>query len=146
MLKLTVVTLLTALLLQASSYVEVVSMFDVKSTVKKIKKAINKKEGFEVFSIINHTKNAHKVNMSLPDTQLIIFGNPKAGTKLIQANPLMAYELPLKILVAKRGNQTVISYRSADWLARGYGLETSPIIPKIRNVMHFFVSTCIATK
>ena len=122
----------------AGTYIEVNSSLSVNQATAKIKKAIDKKKGFSVFTIIDHKKNAKGVGMKMPATKLIIFGNPKAGTMLMKANKMMAYELPLKILISKRKGKTVISYRDPDWFATNYGLYKSPIIPKMKKVMKLF--------
>ena len=127
----------------ASSFIEVESKYNVNKTVAKIKMAIKLKKGFSVFIIVNHKKNAKSISMIMPETQLIIFGNPKAGTILMKTNPLMAYELPMKILVSKKNGKTIITYRDPDWLASTYNLKKSPVIPKMKKAMKYFISTSI---
>ena len=135
--------LLLPLSLFASSFVEVPSKYDVAKTVAMISKAIKDQKGFSIFTIIDHTKNAKSVHLKMPQTQLIIFGNPKAGTKLMQANKLMAYELPLKILVSHKRGKTIITYRDPQWLATNYQLYKHPVIPKMKKMMKHFVSSCL---
>jgi len=127
----------------ASSFIEVPSKFSVGKTVATLTKVINAHKAFSVFTIIDHHKNAQGVQMKMPQTQLIIFGNPKAGTLLMKANPFMAYELPLKILVTQKKGTTVISYRDPQWLATNYQLYKHPVIPKMEKMMKLFVSSCL---
>ena len=135
-------TLLTLPLLAEGTYIQVKSRLSVESCSERIAQAIKEKEDFSVFTIVDHKKNAANVELNMPETKLIIFGNPKAGTMLMKANPMMAYELPLKILVADNKGKTIISYRNPKWLANNYGLYKSPIIPKMTKVMKFFSSQC----
>ena len=58
-----------------------------------------KEKGFKIFSIIDQKKEADAVNLKINDTKLIIFGNPKVGTLLMQQNDLITFELPIKILL-----------------------------------------------
>jgi uncharacterized protein (DUF302 family) len=59
----------------------------------------------------------------MPPTKLLIFGNPKAGTPLMQARPSLAIDLPLKILVSEDGQGTVwLSYNSPEYLAQRHGV------------------------
>jgi uncharacterized protein (DUF302 family) len=128
---------------QASSFVEIPSRMNVTDTVNEIISNIGNAKGFKVFAVVDHEKNAMSVSMKMPQTVLIIFGNPKGGTMLMKANPLMAYELPLKILVTHKRGKTIISYRDPNWFANVYGLYGSPIITKIDRVMKKLVSSCL---
>jgi hypothetical protein len=60
-------------------------------------------KGVTLFALIDHSGEAAKVGMQMPNTKLLIFGNPKGGTPLLQAAPSSAIDLPLKILVAEDG-------------------------------------------
>lgn len=138
--KIVITLLLLTNMLFADMFLEVKSKVSVDEAVKKISLAIDKHPAFSVFLIVDHKKNAKSVNLDMPDTKLIIFGNPKAGTKLMSTNSYMAYELPLKILVSSRNGKTIITYRDPDWLVKSYSLEKSPIIPKMKKMMKIFSS------
>ena len=73
---------------------------NVKQTAERMVKIL-KKKGLRVFNTINHTKGAKGAGMDLRPTTLIIFGNPKMGTKLMQCDQRMGLILPMKILVWK---------------------------------------------
>ncbi len=80
-------------------------------------KAILESKGVEIFAIVDHSGEAAGVGMEMPPTRLIIFGNPKAGTPVMQAAPSAAIDLPLKILVAEDATgRTLISWNSLDYL------------------------------
>ncbi len=73
--------------------------------------------------MVDHSGEAAKVGLKMPNTKLLIFGNPKGGTPLMLASPSAAIDLPLKILVAEDGQGKVsVSYNSSEYLAERHGL------------------------
>ena len=107
----------------------------VDKTVQKIKKIVTKK-GLHVFAIINHSANAKIVKMKLNKSKIIIFGNAKLGTALMQQDMTVGLDLPLRILVY-RGNdgKVKMAYRDASWLADKHMLNAAKKIVKINNAM-----------
>jgi uncharacterized protein (DUF302 family)/uncharacterized membrane protein YidH (DUF202 family) len=92
------------------------SYHSVDETVQKLEQALDAK-GVKLFAVIDHSGEAEKAGIHMAPTKLLIFGNPKAGTPLMQAAPSAAIDLPLKILVAEDANgQTLISYNSSAYL------------------------------
>ena len=79
--------------------------------------------GMEVFAVIDHTRKARDVGLDLRDTKLVIFGSPSAATPVIEAAPLAALDLPLRVVVWGDGYQTLVSYASPAAVARRYGLD-----------------------
>ncbi len=76
-----------------------------------------------VFARIDHAAGAAVVGLSLPPTEVLIFGNAKAGTPLMQAVPTIAIDLPLKALVWQDATgATWLSYNDPGWLATRHGL------------------------
>jgi uncharacterized protein (DUF302 family) len=78
----------------------------------------------KVFAVIDHSGEAARVGEHLDDTKLVLFGNPLAGTALMQTAPLVALDLPLKILIWERDGQVFVSYNEPSHLAERYGLPT----------------------
>ncbi|MGO9360458.1 MAG: DUF302 domain-containing protein [Xanthobacteraceae bacterium] len=79
--------------------------------------------GMAVFARIDHAAGAAVVGLSLPPTEVLIFGNAKAGTPLMQAVPTIAIDLPLKALVWQDAKgATWLSYNDPRWLATRHGL------------------------
>ena len=72
----------------------------VDKAVKILEKDI-KSKGLTIFAVINHTDSAKKVGVKMNPSVVIIFGNPKVGTKLMNSNIAWSYELPLKIAIYK---------------------------------------------
>lgn len=74
------------------------SQFSVAETMENLERNI-KAAGIPVFAKFDHGKNAEEVGLKLLPNQVIVFGSPKVGTKLMQENPSISIELPLKISV-----------------------------------------------
>lgn len=88
----------------------------IDETIDKLTAILDSK-GVKIFAIVDHSGEAAKIGMTMPATKLIIFGNPKAGTPVMQASPEAAIDLPLKILVAEDASgRTQISWNSLDYL------------------------------
>jgi uncharacterized protein (DUF302 family) len=77
-----------------------------------------------VFAAIDHSGEARGHGLELRDTKLIIFGSPTGGTPVMQASPLAALDLPLKVLVWDDGGQTKVSYTDPDALAVRHHLSS----------------------
>jgi len=78
----------------------------------------------KVFAVIDHSGEAENVGLRLRDTKLVIFGNPAAGTPVMQSAPLAALDLPPRVLVwASDDYQTKLSYTAPSALARRYDLS-----------------------
>lgn len=97
------------------------SPWSVTDTVARLTAVVAAK-GMKVFAVIDHSGEASAVGLELRDTKVVIFGNPQAGTPVMQAAPLAALDLPLKVLVWADGNQTMVSYTEPSALANRYKL------------------------
>lgn len=78
--------------------------------------------GNRVFAVIDQAQAAASAGSSLRPTTLILFGNPKGGTPLMDAFPLVALELPLKLLVWEENGTVNVAYVPASEIARRYGV------------------------
>jgi uncharacterized protein (DUF302 family)/uncharacterized protein YndB with AHSA1/START domain len=78
--------------------------------------------GMKVFVIVDHSGEASRDGLQLRETKLVIFGSPTSGTPVMQASPLAALDLPLKVLVWDNLGQTTISYTDPDVLAARHHL------------------------
>jgi uncharacterized protein (DUF302 family) len=102
--------------------VTIPSNHSVDETVQRLKNILRSK-GITLFAVIDHSGEAAKVGMKMPNTKLVIFGNPKGGTPLMLAAPSIAIDLPLKILVAEDAKGKVwVSYNSPEYLKDRHGL------------------------
>jgi uncharacterized protein (DUF302 family) len=102
--------------------VTIPSNHSVDETVDRLKGILQSK-GITLFALVDHSGEAAKVGMTMPNTKLLIFGNPKGGTPLMLAAPSIAIDLPLKILVAEDAQGKVwVSYNSPEYLKERHGL------------------------
>ena len=102
--------------------VTIPSHHSVAQTVQKLEELLQAK-GVKLFTVIDHSGEAENAGLRMPDTKVLIFGSPKAGTPLMVAAPGIAIDLPLKILVAEDANGKVwISYNSPAYLQTRHGL------------------------
>ena len=79
--------------------------------------------GMKVFAIIDHSGEARAHGLELRDTRVVVFGSPAAGTPVMEAAPLAALDLPLRVLVWDDNGQTTISYTAPEVLARRHRLS-----------------------
>jgi uncharacterized protein (DUF302 family) len=87
-------------------------------TVERLKSLLAQK-GIQVFAHVDHAAAAEKVGLSLRPTQVLIFGNPKAGTPLMQSQQSIGLDLPLRVLVWEDAAGKVwLTYRRVEPLAR----------------------------
>lgn len=107
----------------------------VPRVVEKVKMEINKRR-LQIFSITDHGSAAADAKMDLSPTVLITFGNPGVGTLLMQADPRMGAELPLKILVWEEDGRTYVGYANPlNWLGE-YRLDSqTETVNKISQIM-----------
>jgi uncharacterized protein (DUF302 family) len=99
----------------------------VEEAVNKIKSLLVIRD-ITLFAVIDHSGEAEAIGMKMPDTKLLIFGNPKGGTPLMLAAPSIAIDLPLKLLVAEDANgKCSISYNSPQYLQQRHALPNDLI-------------------
>ncbi len=85
--------------------------------------AIVESKGMKVFTVVDHSGEAERAGLKLRDTKVVVFGSPKVGTPVMAATPLVALDLPLKVLVWDDDGQTKVSYTAPATLAARYGLS-----------------------
>ena len=129
--------ILVALVLSASLFANDIivkeSAFNVTDTIENIKKIVEAK-GFSVFAVINHQQNASNVGMHLNESKVIIFGNPKIGTLLMQEDMQIALDLPLRILVYLDGDKKVkVAYRDGKWIKDHHFLQSENLTNKVNE-------------
>ncbi|HIP47490.1 MAG TPA: DUF302 domain-containing protein [Lutibacter sp.] len=100
------------------------SFVNVKTTMDRLEKIISKTKGISLFNRINHAENSRNAGaINVVDTEVIIFGNPKVGLKMLEKDPKAGLDLPLKIVAyqAKDG-KVYVSYRSVSFYGNIYNL------------------------
>jgi uncharacterized protein (DUF302 family) len=102
--------------------VTVRSNYDPKETMRRLEAEV-KAKGLTVFAHVDHAAGAAAVGLPLGSTDLLIFGNAKGGTPLMQMDQTMGIDLPLKALVWQdQTGTTWLSYDDPGWLAKRHGL------------------------
>ncbi len=106
-----------------SGLLKVSSPHSVKTTTERLETIIQDK-GMKLFASIDHSIGAQAIGESLRPTNLLIFGNPQAGTPLMQNQQSMGIDLPQKILISEDadGNVSVL-YNDPNYLAERHGIE-----------------------
>jgi uncharacterized protein (DUF302 family) len=94
----------------------------VEDTVARLSDVLAAK-GVTLFAVIDHSGEAEKAGLELRDTKVVIFGAPEAGTPVMQAIPVAALDLPLKVLVWDDEGQTKLTYTAPAALAARYGFS-----------------------
>ena len=119
--------------------ISIKSSHDVKTTVDRLENKLREK-GMTVFIRINHAEGAQKVGKKLRPTELIIFGNPKVGTPLMQCGQSVAIDLPQKALIWQdEAGQVWLSYNDPKYLASRHSIKgCSEVIKKIEKALGNF--------
>ena len=99
-----------------------VSRRSVAATVSRLTGILAAK-GMKVFAVIDQSEEARQAGLRLRATTLVIFGNPAAGTPVMDAAPLSALDLPLKVLIWADGSRTNVTYYSPAAIAARYDLS-----------------------
>jgi uncharacterized protein (DUF302 family) len=94
----------------------------VADTVSRLQELI-KDKGLKLFAVIDQRAEARSAGLDMPDTTLVIFGSPAAGTPVMVAAPLSALDLPLKVLIWADEGQVKVSYYAPEELGRRHGLS-----------------------
>ena len=120
----------------ADGMLSVESQFNVETTVDRLEKMLAQK-GMTIFNRVRHSESAGKVGIQLNETQLIIFGNPKAGSPLMKCQQTVAIDLPQKALIRKDENNKVwISYNDIRYLVKRHGVQNcTKVISKIEKLL-----------
>jgi uncharacterized protein (DUF302 family) len=90
-------------------------------------------QGMKVFARIDHATGAAEAGLELRPTELIIFGNARGGTPLMQASHTAGIDLPLKALVWQdAAGKTWLSYNEPSWIAQRHGVANAePVVSKM---------------
>ncbi len=112
------------------------SQHDFNETLTRLKAALEKRN-LNIFTEVDHQAGAEKVDLKLDKNHLVIFGNPKVGTLLMQKNPQFGIDLPLKALIYAEGNKVFLRMTDISTLGQTHGLDISnPPISKVRDVLN----------
>lgn len=123
----------------ANGIISTKSVFDVSTTANRLEKVLTEK-GMTIFARIDHAAGAIRVGKKLRPTILVLFGNPKVGTPLMQSSQTIGIDLPQKALIWKdESGQVWFSYNDPRYLTSRHGInERGEIIKKIEKVLATF--------
>ncbi len=109
------------------------SKHSVDETVERLQLLLQEKK-INIFALIDHSGEAAKAGLAMRPTKLLIFGNPKGGTPLMQAAPTVAIDLPLKALVWEDVDGKVrLTYNAPEYLQQRHNVPLE-LLPNIAGV------------
>lgn len=107
--------------------------------------AVIKDKGMNVFARIDHAAGAEKTGQSLRPTELLIFGNPKGGTPLMQCAQSAGIDLPMKALVWEdETGQVWLGYNDPAYLAKRHGARDCGVVPKLSKALDGMSKAAVA--
>lgn len=122
-----------------------ISPYSFNVTVTRVENEL-KKMNIPIFGKFDHSKNAKEVGLDLKESTVIVFGSPKVGTLLMQKNPEIAIELPLKLLIlTNENNQTEINLQNIKKTAENYNLQNEEIILNMEKLLNNLVEKSIGS-
>lgn len=120
----------------ADDWIIKTSPHSVEKTVTQLTAAIEA-AGAKVFAVVDHAAGAEKVGAELAPATLVIFGNPKIGTPVMQANIRAGLDLPLRVLVFEEGRETRIGYLDPAALKARYNISgADEVFAKITGALN----------
>ena len=124
-------------------YADFQSPLTFEETVVALQKELNSR-GITIFATIDHHKAAEAVGENMQPATVLIVGNPKVGTALMQENPRLAIELPLKILIYKEEKIVRIRYEKIAAIAEKYHIKQNfATAEKIDSAMQQLIKLAI---
>ena len=129
----------------ADGMISVKSAHDVATTIEKLKTVVESK-GMKVFGQVDHQAGAASVDISLRPTRVLIFGNPKVGSPLMNCSQTIAIDLPQKALVWEKENGEVwLSYNDPEYLkARHATTGCDEVLGKVAGALGKFAAAATA--
>ena len=131
--------------LAAEGVIQVRSAHDVHQTADRLERILRQK-GMRIFARIDHAAGAATVGRRLPPTELLIFGNPKVGTPLMQCAPSVAIDLPQKALIRQDAAGRVwLAYNDPDYLRERHGIRgCDKVLAKVKRALASFARAATA--
>ncbi|GCE12404.1 DUF302 domain-containing protein [Tengunoibacter tsumagoiensis] len=98
------------------------SPFAVLETIDRLQKAMESHH-LTIFAHIDHSEGARRVGLEMQEAHVLLFGNPRSGTPLMVASPLLALDLPLKVLIWQQDKHVWVSSIDPTYLQKRYALS-----------------------
>ena len=113
--------------------------FPVADTVARLEAELRRRD-IPLFAKFDHAKNAVEAGLELRPTTVLVFGSPKVGTGLMQADQSISLELPLRVAVWEdEAGSTWLAFPHLGRMAAEYGLESHPALPKMEALLEELV-------
>lgn len=107
--------------------------FSVSEAAEHLTNSIQEK-GFTLFCDVDHQAIASNVDLDMPASRVLIFGNPVAGTKLMQKDITMSLDLPLRLAIVDLGGQTCLIHQTPEDYCKNYQVENHPVLEKVETL------------
>jgi uncharacterized protein (DUF302 family) len=123
----------------ADGLITVQSKHSVAETVDRLEKKLEA-AGFRIFARVDHAAGAKRVDMQLAPSELLIFGKPDVGTLLMQSQPTVGIELPLKYLVWEdAGGNVMVSWNDPAWITARHDItDRAQVVEKMQGALKKF--------
>lgn len=121
------------------------SQANFEQTYQQLRAVISNNPNLTIIAELNHQANAASVDLTLLPTRIIMFGNPRLGTPLMQNGQPIGLDLPQKILVYQAEDGVVkVAYNDPLYLKDRHGItENNPILEKISGALHKLTEVAI---
>jgi uncharacterized protein (DUF302 family) len=132
----------------ADGLTTVQSSFGAKETMDRLEAEV-KAKGLTIFVRIDHAAGAAAAGMPLRPTEVLIFGNARGGTPLMEANQSVAIDLPLKALVYQDAAGKVwLSYNDPSWIAQRHGLGATVVanVQALAKALDVFATQAVRSR
>lgn len=104
-------------------------------TTRSLLEAIARR-GLTLFARIDHAAGARELGLELADEQVLLFGNARSGTPLMQSDPRIGIELPLRMLIWRDGQDVMLGYRDPRELAGAYEIGShQPVLEQMATLL-----------
>ncbi len=130
---------------ESEGLVSLASRNDFQTTLGRLTDAMTTHQA-TIFTVIDHAAGAKDAGLALPPTTVVIFGDPRAGTSLMQARRTTGLDLPLKVLVWQDPSGEVwLSYNDPAWIARRHGLDPGalPTTARMATALKLFTEAAV---
>lgn len=120
----------------------ILSVNDVAEQIKRFLK----EKGFTIFCDIDHQANAKEVDLAMPESRTLIFGNPLSGTRLMQKDIAISLDLPLRMAIVDDGGNTTLLHQTSDDYGNHYQVKNHPVLEKVDALFSAIASQLQATQ
>ena len=117
--------------------VKIKSANDFETTYSKLKTVLENNPMIGIVAELDHQKNAARVDLTLDKTRMILFGNPRLGTPLMNSNIAMSLDLPQKFIISEQAGEVHILFNDPMYLKERHLIEgKDEIFEKINGALH----------